>query len=64
MKTDNHIKEEIINKAHQLGFQKIGFAEAKFYQEDKERLYSWIDSNYNATMDWVSKRKEERGDIL
>ena len=64
MKTDNHIKEEIINKAHQLGFQKIGFAEAKFYQEDKERLYSWIDNDYNATMDWVSKRKEERGNIL
>ena len=64
MKTDNHIKEEIINKAHQLGFQKIGFAEAKFYQEDKERLYSWVDNNYNATMDWVSKRKEERGNIL
>ena len=57
-------KEEIINKAHQLGFQKIGFAEAKFYKEDKERLYSWVDSNYNATMDWVSKRKEERGNIL
>ena len=64
MKTDNHIKEEIINKAHQLGFQKIGFAEAKFYQEDKERLYSRVDNNYNATMDWVSKRKEERGNIL
>ena len=64
MQLDNHIKEKIINKANQLGFQKTGFAEAKFYQEDQERLYSWIDDGYHGTMEWVSKRKEERGNIL
>ena len=64
MQLDNHIKEKITNKANQLGFQKIGFAKAKFYQDDQDKLYSWIDEGYYGAMEWVSKRKEERGDIL
>ena len=64
MQTDNYIKEKIINKANQLGFQKIGFTNAAFYEQDQERLYSWINSNYHGTMDWIRKRKEERGNIL
>ena len=58
------IKNKIIKKAKQMGFQKIGFAQAKFYTEDKKNLDSWIDSNYNATMNWIEKRKEERSNIL
>ena len=64
MQTDNYIKEKIINKANHLGFQKIGFTNAAFYEQDQERLYSWINSNYHGTMDWIRKRKEERGNIL
>ena len=60
----SNIKNKIIDNAHQLGFQKIGFAKADFYKEDEENLYSWIDNGYNATMEWVEKRKEERSNIL
>jgi len=58
------VKNKIINKANQIGFQKIGFAKADFYKEDKKNLYSWIDNGYNATMEWIDKRKEERSNIL
>ena len=64
MKIDNNIKNKIINKATQIGFQKIGFAEAKFYKDDQEKLDSWLDNNYHATMEWINKRKEERSNIL
>ena len=37
--------QKIIDKANSLGFQKVGFAEALFYDEDKDSLYSWIDNN-------------------
>ena len=60
----SNIKNKIIDNAHQLGFQKIGFAKADFYKEDEENLYSWIDNGYNATMEWIEKRKEERSNIL
>ena len=60
----NSIKDKIIHKANQLGFQKVGFAEAKFYKDDQDKLYSWIDNDYHATMEWVNRRKEERGNIL
>ena len=60
----NSIKDKIINKAYELGFQKIGFANADFFEDDQEKLYSWIDKNYHANMQWIDKRKEERSNIL
>ena len=60
----SNIKNKIIDKAHQIGFQKIGFAKADFYKEDEKNLYSWINNGYNATMEWIEKRKEERSNIL
>ena len=61
---NNEIKNKIIEKSLSLGFQKIGFADANFYESDKNNLFSWIEKNYNADMDWISKRKEERANIL
>ena len=58
------IKNKIENKAHQIGFQKIGFAKADFYKEDEKNLQSWLDNGYNATMQWIDNRKEERSNIL
>ncbi len=61
---NNSIKNKIIEKSNLLGFQKIGFADADFYESDKENLYSWIDKKYNADMEWINKRKEERANVL
>ena len=59
-----NIKNKIISKANNLGFQKIGFSEAKFYNEDQERLFSWINKDYHGQMEWINKRKEERANVL
>lgn len=61
---NNEIKNKIIEKSLSLGFQKIGFSDANFYESDKNNLFSWIEKKYNADMDWISKRKEERANIL
>ena len=60
----NNIKDHIVNKAHELGFQKIGFSDVDFYDDDREKLYSWIENNYHAGMEWINKRKKERSNIL
>ena len=64
MEFNQNLKNQIINKASQLGFQKIGFTDAKFYEDDQKKLYSWIDNNYQGSMIWINRRKEERGNIL
>ena len=61
---NNEIKNKIIEKSLSLGFQKIGFSDANFYESDKNNLFSWIEKKYNADMNWISKRKEERANIL
>ena len=50
-----NIKNKIITKANELGFQKIGFADAKFHKDDCDKLYSWIDNNYNELLEVIKK---------
>ena len=54
----------IKQKAKKLGFQKIGIAKAKEYGEDQKNLDSWLQEGRNGTMDWIKKRKDERGNIF
>ena len=60
MITSDIIKE----KAIELGFHKVGIAKAAQTKEEQERLYQWLDQKKHAEMEWVEKRKSERGNIL
>ena len=60
MITSDIIKE----KAIELGFHKVGIAKAAQTKDEKERLYQWLDQKKHAEMEWVEKRKSERGNIL
>jgi len=57
------LTQKIKKKALDLGFFKIGIAEAIFYKQDRDKFYSWLDNNYHASMDWLSRRKDERTNI-
>ena len=57
------LSEKIKSKAIDLGFDRIGIAKAGSTIKQKDDLETWISNNGHATMDWISKRKEERGDI-
>ena len=54
---------EIKSKATEIGFEKIGVAEIKPMNNAKLNLEKWISKGNHASMDWIEKRKNERGDI-
>lgn len=55
--------KSIKKKAIELGFQKVGIAKAEPTPKEKSDLESWLTSGYHGTMEWIYKRKDERGDI-
>ncbi len=55
--------KSIKKKAIELGFQKVGIAKAESTPKEKSDLESWLTSGYHGTMEWIYKRKDERGDI-
>ncbi|MBH31012.1 MAG: tRNA epoxyqueuosine(34) reductase QueG [Candidatus Marinimicrobia bacterium] len=57
------LTEKIRHRAVELGFQKVGFADALYSQRDEARLLEWLALGYHATMGWMFNRKNERGDI-
>ena len=47
-----------------LGFQKVGIAKASQTKREEEQLNKWLNNNKHATMEWIEKRKSERGNIF
>ena len=56
--------EDIKKKAIDLGFHKVGIAKASQTKKEKEQLNQWLSNNKHATMEWIEKRKSERGNIF
>ncbi len=57
------LKQFIRKTAQNLGFSKIGIAPAKADPLSKKQLNTWLDNDYHATMVWMEKRSDERGNI-
>ena len=55
--------ESIKKKAQELGFQKVGISRADPTPKEKNDLETWLDQGRHATMGWMEKRKDERGNI-
>ena len=53
----------IKKKANDLGLQKVGIAKATDTFIERERLETWLRKSKHAEMEWIKKRKNERGDI-
>lgn len=56
--------EDIKKKAIGLGFHKVGIAKASQTKKEEEQLNQWLNNNKHATMEWIEKRKSERGNIF
>ena len=50
-------------KALELGFQKIGITQAVSTPIEKANLDTWLQKGHHGSMEWIVKRKNERGDI-
>ena len=57
------LKQFIRETAQNLGFSKIGIAPAKPEPLSKNKLSYWLGNDYHATMLWMEKRSDERGNI-
>ena len=55
--------EKIKRKASELGFQKVGIAKAQKTEIEKNNFNDWLNAKGHASMSWLEKRKDERGDI-
>lgn len=54
---------KIKSKAKEMGFEKVGVAKAVTTKTEQSRLNTWIKEGSHASMKWLEKRKNERGDI-
>ena len=56
--------EDIKKKAIDLRLHKVGIAKASQTKKEEEQLNQWLNNNKHATMEWIEKRKSERGNIF
>ena len=56
----NKIKEIAL----ELGFSIVGIAKAEHLEDSQNKLNKWIDDGFHATMHWIPKRLEERGNVF
>jgi len=61
--TSQNIKNSIISKAKELGFEQIGFARYEELEQESERLSEWLEKGYDADMAWIKNGFEKRKDI-
>jgi epoxyqueuosine reductase len=50
------------DEAMRLGFCKVGIASAEPLDEDADRLRTWLGRGYHASMEWMGRTAEKRGD--
>lgn len=53
----------VIETAHELGFDLIGFAPTGLFKEEIAHLQEWLDNGYNASMDYMKRNFEKRLDV-
>ena len=60
----SNLSFNIKSKALELGFQKIGITQAVSTPVEKANLDTWLQKGHHGSMEWIVKRKNERGDIF
>ncbi|HTI01737.1 MAG TPA: tRNA epoxyqueuosine(34) reductase QueG, partial [Acidisoma sp.] len=56
------LSAEIRAKAHDLGFDAVGFAEARLPPEAGARLRALVSAGHHGEMGWMAERMEQRAD--
>ena len=53
----------IKQKAHEIGFHKVGITNAANTKKEQVNLETWLSQEKHGQMNWMKKRKSERGNI-
>jgi len=56
------LTEKIKQKAHEIGFHKIGIARAETLEMEGERLKKWLADDFHGEMKWMEREPEKRAD--
>ena len=56
--------EYIKQKAHEIGFHKVGITNAAETKKERDNMEDWLLQKKHGGMDWMKKRKSERGNIF
>ena len=56
------LTEKIKQKAHEIGFHKIGIARAETLEMEGERLKKWLAEDFHGEMKWMEREPEKRAD--
>jgi epoxyqueuosine reductase len=56
------VTEKIKQKAHEIGFHKIGIARAEMLEIEGERLKKWLEQDFHGEMKWMEREPEKRAD--
>ena len=56
------LTEKIKQKAHEIGFHKIGIARAETLEREGERLKKWLAEDFHGEMKWMEREPEKRAD--
>lgn len=52
--------EQIKQKAHEIGFHKIGIARAEILKDEGENLKKWLTNDFHGEMKWMEREPEKR----
>lgn len=61
MRSEN-FTSQVKAKALELGFSKVGIADATELTEESKRLRTWLQLGYQATMGWMDRTADKRAD--
>ena len=53
----------VIEKAKQIGFDLIGFAKAELLDDESQKLEQWLETGYQASMNYMEKNQYKRKDV-
>lgn len=53
----------VIDKAKELGFDRIGFAKAESLNDETNHLQQWLNLGYHASMDYMNRNLDKRMDV-
>ncbi|MCX8009561.1 MAG: tRNA epoxyqueuosine(34) reductase QueG, partial [Ignavibacteria bacterium] len=56
----SNLSEIIRQKAHEVGFDLVGFTKADLLSVEGQKLAEWIDKNYHAEMHWIKRTFQKR----
>ncbi len=61
---NSRLSDTIRETARSLGFQLVGITPARTFQAEKENLEEWLKNRRHGDMEWLARRKDERGSIF